>query len=420
MNEEYLLSDDWKHKVSYKPYEYDFIEDFIYFITIYPSIALALNIYIKSFIFLAAMLLMTINRRKSGKIIIYVLCQMAIFILVFLSALGILEKVIFAFFAFISCAISFSKFKKRLSPDTNKVNTFVGNVTVYVSSIYIYITYLIALGMKNKYIIYTCFICFTTLLICFTIYKSKSCTYGILKCDDDYSEKSFKKALKTNSIFVICISVIIAVAGFAAYKIVYIAGLDRIDEFIIGIITNTKMDMPAPKSSLKSQNIDTMYKGLPDIFSKSHSKTYISGFFSKVMEFVFYIFVIFLLVRFIFIPLIKFMRNIIRKAGQSVDEEVQSIFSFDDAKKDVVESVRSISKKMNFFWGSSNNQKIRKIYYNTIRKYRINNIKFNTPFEINREVLKKTSRNIDDLTKIYEKARYGKSECLDDEVKKIK
>lgn len=103
-------------------------------------------------------------------------------------------------------------------------------------------------------------------------------------------------------------------------------------------------------------------------------------------------------------------------------------------KTDIMEYTEAITdiKKANrvnknrftsLFTSSTNNQKIRRIYYKRIKYYQKSLVEVtshDTPGEIDQKVENKTSDTIHTLTKIYEQARYGDAELSSEDVAKAK
>ncbi|MDF2539412.1 MAG: hypothetical protein K0S76_2433 [Herbinix sp.] len=76
-----------------------------------------------------------------------------------------------------------------------------------------------------------------------------------------------------------------------------------------------------------------------------------------------------------------------------------------------------------FFQRKTNNQKIRRIYYNRIKYFQKSLVNINandTPGEIKERIEVKTGHNVHMLTKLYELARYGESELSNEYVEKAK
>jgi hypothetical protein len=86
---EYVLNREWKNSIDYKPVIYDLAEDLMYFCIFYPAFILidrffdvGFGLYFRWFIIFAAMMSMTINRRKSKKLYVFALTLFAIVALV--------------------------------------------------------------------------------------------------------------------------------------------------------------------------------------------------------------------------------------------------------------------------------------------------------------------------------------------------
>jgi hypothetical protein len=68
-------------------------------------------------------------------------------------------------------------------------------------------------------------------------------------------------------------------------------------------------------------------------------------------------------------------------------------------------------------------EKIRRFYKNKILKYKRNNVIINnssSTYEIQKEVFYKASENIENITKVYEKARYSNEEITQNDMDLLK
>lgn len=418
--EEYVLSDEWKNSIKYKPARYDFAEDFMYFCILYPFIALAINNFLRPFLFFIMMILMTLNRRKSKKLINYIIFHIVILFsfLATILALSTSEKIIFITALVISSAVSFAKLK-------NRNNTFAGNSLVCTGIPFMYITYIAALYLQHQVVIYICFICCTIFIICFTIYKNKSCTFGVLVCSEGYSKDSLKKVKSLNLLFSFVSSIVIAFISFITYKAVYLTGIDRVDAYIIKFFSGSNMNL-ASQSNMNNPKVANWYKSRSGV-QKAFLRNGQNKTLPKIIAYTFYviiaIFIIIVITEFILIPIFKSLRNALRKAGNSINEEAETVFPFTDIKNEIGEEIKKIPHKLNIFSDNSNSMKVRKIYYRTIKRYKLKGIKivnYDTPHEIKGKIEDNAKTDINILTDIYEKARYSDEECSKNDVMKAK
>ena len=104
-------------------------------------------------------------------------------------------------------------------------------------------------------------------------------------------------------------------------------------------------------------------------------------------------------------------------------EKVNLVFEEDYFKKEIREKTKVIKRKINKVIYKNNNEKIRRLYKNKVLSYSRKNIKINrflSTKEIEKEIFNKTNENIQNLTQVYEKARYSNLEVSKEELVKIK
>lgn len=137
----------------------------------------------------------------------------------------------------------------------------------------------------------------------------------------------------------------------------------------------------------------------------------------KILEFFFnaFIFILILLFCYFIIKIIYYyVKNNFSKHTLNTDEiEYLNTDKISDKKEKIGSSI-SLKPK-------NNNEKIRSLFYKKIKKNKklhINNTF--TAKEISNKFLKYDNISLDELTNLYEKARYSNSECSKDEVEKAK
>lgn len=115
-----------------------------------------------------------------------------------------------------------------------------------------------------------------------------------------------------------------------------------------------------------------------------------------------------------FLIYIKMLRN---------KDKVSFVFNNNNKENEIKKKVDKIKNNIRKSIFLNDKEKIRKLYKNKILKYKKENIIVNNFFstqEIQNEVLSKALDNIEDITKVYEKARYSNEEITKDDIEKFK
>lgn len=115
-----------------------------------------------------------------------------------------------------------------------------------------------------------------------------------------------------------------------------------------------------------------------------------------------------------FLIYIKMLRN---------KDKVSFVFNSNNKENEIKKKVNKIKNNIRKSIFLNDKEKIRKLYKNKILKYKKKNIivnNFFSTYEIQNEVLSKALDNIEDITKVYEKARYSNEEVTKDDIEKFK
>jgi len=115
-----------------------------------------------------------------------------------------------------------------------------------------------------------------------------------------------------------------------------------------------------------------------------------------------------------FLIYIKMLRN---------KDKVSFVFNSSNKENEIKKKVDKIKNDIRKSIFLNDKEKIRKLYKNRILKYKKNNIIINnffSTYEIQNEVLSKSLDNIEDITKVYEKARYSNEELTKDDMEIFK
>ncbi len=286
------LSYDWKNNIGFKPAGYDYAEDFIIFCVIYPILLLFGNLighgenpFIKSFIVLAAFILMTTNRRYSKRILIYVLFQILIAAVILIISVLLSEKIIFNLCTAVAIIVSVHKLTdsiaradKNLEHKKVRYNLFMGLSTVYISAALAYIVYMVAFFLKLNDIMFACFISFAVSFASIIIYLHKSGVY----CFTKWNIGGQGESRGTGVMFSLWAAAGVGLLSLLSYLFVSITGLSRLDAALISFLTTRRKTRPVlppsqPSSKVSGGGFSTLVNQQQDL-----SGQILNGIFSAV------------------------------------------------------------------------------------------------------------------------------------------
>ena len=236
---------------------------------------------------------------------------------------------------------------------------------------------------------------------------------------DDAENESFNK--KDNNIFIAGTLILIAVIIFILYNLgIFHAAYDLTRDFANFLLDIGKGNSDKPSNNIKSfipENGDIDLSGLNSNSEETPSMFYkiIAKILNGILNITFIAVIIsisYLLINRILIY-IKKLRN---------KDKITFVFNSSneiEIKKKVNKIRHNISKSIFL----NDKEKIRKLYKDKVLKYKKNDIKVNNFFstnDIKKEVLNKAFDNIEDITRIYEKARYSNEEITKHDVETLK
>jgi hypothetical protein len=432
---EYLISSELKNCVEYKPLIYDLAEVLMYFCIFYPAFILfgrffeaGILLYFRGFIILVTMTLMTFNRRKARKVYIFAVILSAIVILPLLVPAAFPIKIITFCYVFIAAIVSIQKLSdsikrknRRIDPTIKVSNIIFSDARMLITCICtLYLTYMVSLALRAGGFLYVCLAALSVFLSCFGSYIHKTGTYSIIEFKNDRGV-SIAKIKRFNLFFCCCCAAAVVVIGFITYQIVSLTGLGSIDDKIINFFLQTpkkavnklpQMDPLTPVKANHSMYILNKMGGSPSVVS-------------KILYIVVSVFMWLLIAAVsltILLALIRFVLNLIKKLKTEINEQTSTVFSINEVLDDILIKIKK-SKVATLFPGTSYNIKVRRLYFKLVKKYNSKGIQINsadTPTEIGEKIKAQSGTNIDKVTTIYEKARYGLENCDKGDVELLK
>lgn len=420
MNDEvqvYSITDEYMKNNYVKTLPYELIENLIYFLCAYPILAMINQITNKNknmlylnMLIIIPIFLMTYLRLRIKKMRGFIL-GISLVMLISLITIGFLLKQ-YVFIPFL-VLFAFDCIKKSTSKQRVNFNKF--NLLI-VEALLIPQIIIAACSDISAFQVLTTIISILIMIISIGyICKARNVRLSM----DDAHNKSFNK--KDNNLFIVGIILLISMIIFILYKIgVFDEAYNLTRKFANFLLNIGKGNTDNHSSDIQSfipQNGDINISGLNNNTAEAPSKLY--ELISKVLNVIFNaigivisIIISYLLINRILIY-IKKLRN---------NDKITFVFNSNnenEIKKKISKIRHNIGKSIFL----NDKEKIRKLYRDKILKYKKNNIKVNNFFstnEIKKEVLNKAFDNIEDITSVYEKARYSNEEITKHDIEILK
>lgn len=412
-----LITDDYMKSNYVKTLEYEFFENIIYFLCAYPIISIVNHMINKNdnmlylnCLSIIPIFLMTYLRVKikiMKKFILGIILVMSISVMI----IGlVLKQYIFVVVLIIFAFICIKKSTSKQRVEFNKFKLLAVEALLIPQI-------LIAAGANLKEVqVFTSIISIVIMLISIGyICKARNVRLSM----DDAKNESFNK--KDNNIFIAGIIALITIIIFMLFMIgTFDTAYDltkKIASSLTNMVNGTGAKPITDITTVNTHKNDS--NGLKMLFKQAGEPSKLSQMILRItnviLEIIFIVIVI--IVSYLGINrLLIYIKNLKNK------DKVTFVFNSNNENeiKKKVEKIRYNINKILFF---NDRERIRKLYKDKILKYKKNNIKVNNFFstnEIQKEILNKVFDNIEDITKIYEKARYSNEEITKEDMETVK
>lgn len=434
------LSQDWKNGAGPKPVIFDFTEDFIIFLILLPVFLLPLRImdstaaaYSATAIVPVDFFLLTVNRCKAKKIIYFILFLLLITtVAVTLPLLcGNYAAAITAFFA---SPVSCKKLKSTVEQleknfDRNSHFTkalYLNSNIIYVGVLTCLIAYFAGISVGYKDIAVFSFADYAAIFAAMLIYRHNSGAYCLSQWNKaarawgsaGYGESGHKI---TGTLFSVWTVAAVGILALFVFFLAGISGISRVDYAIINFFKRIH-EKPLASASIEQQTIADS-ADMKEILDKYGSVK--PSLFTEVLGKVLQIFFFLIAAAAAVFAVAVISRAVIRycrKFGENINEENRSLLSVNDTVIKLKVQMQHISHNLNNFAHGGSRMRIRRLFYNHIRRHRTGIIvkKSDSPFEIVGKVLRQSGKDMSVAAKIYEKARYSNDECNENDVRRMK
>lgn len=396
---------------------YEITEDIIIFSTIYPMISIINRIFFKNYTTILSSLIILISMIAMSTCRLRIKSRFkfdgaVIFITILSSIISflLLGKNIFPAILIICAFISIKRSKEKQHV-TFKLMTCIQYECILMAQLIIAV--MIKADILQKEILFCACIC----MIISISYICKARNVRILR-NDDAPNESFRK--KDSSMFalqsgILILALLLAFQFTGLFNYANKATNNAVNAILNPLSSNKHHAHNEKPNDTPSNNNQDLKPDLSDITPTSDHP--ILAFITKII-----LGILSLICIAIGLVIIYMIINAIMLKVKKIKNNDK--VSFVLTEKDGTEKKSQVSKKniIQKIIHPTNNDKVRRFYKNKIKSYRKNNVyinKYSSVNDIKEEVLENCNVSIDEISKIYEKARYSNEEVSKEEVKKL-
>lgn len=408
----YSITDEYMKSHHIKTLSYELIENLIYFLCVYPIVAM-INYIINTnekmlylnLLSIIPIFFMTYLRYKIKTLIKFILFILMVAI-TWLIIIGLFEQYFFIIFSVVWVIVSIKRSTVIQRFEFNKLKLLLAEILLIPQILF-------AAGLELTD--FQIFICFLSIFImCISIgyiCKARNMRLSL----DDIENESFNR--KDNNIFIGGTILLIFMILFVLYK----SGVFEAASYLTKKISTSLLNIGKESMSQYNNDFQSADNGnnMNEMFKLNDESIEPPGKFAQVMSVILNIIWISVTLCISYLALnrvliyIKMLRN---------KDKVTFVFTSKNESeiKKKVTKIKNDIRKTIFL---SDREKIRRFYKNKILKYKRNNIIINnssSTYEIQNEILNKASDNIEDITKVYEKARYSNEEITQNDMETLK
>lgn len=412
-----IITDDYMKCNYIKTLEYEWLENLIYFLCTYPIIAILNHVINKNdnmlylnFLTIIPIFLMTYLRVK-----IKTMKKFILGIILVMTMSAIIIGLVLKQYIFLAILILFAINCVKMS--TSKQRVEFNKFKLLIVEALLIPQIIIAAGANLKEVqVLTSIISIAIMLISIGyICKARNVRLSM----DDTENESFNK--KDNNIFIAGTISLIVIIIFILFMLgTFDVAYDLTKKIASSLLNMGKGNFNNPSSELtnsisQNNNQSNIEMNLPNVGEPSKLAQIIVKIINIIFDIVFIMIVI--TVSYLFINrLLIYIKNLKNK------DKVTFVFNTDN-KNEIKKKVEKVRLKINKILFLNDKERIRKLYKEKILKYKKNNINvsnFSSTNEIQKEILNKVCHNIEDITTVYEKARYSNEEITKEDMQIIK
>ncbi|MDD6769278.1 hypothetical protein [Inconstantimicrobium porci] len=400
-----------------KTYKYELIEDIIMFCTIYPliiilncAVSTSTNLEYISLTLFPIMLMMSYMRIRINKRYLYDAGVLVLGMIYYIFSMMLPYKNLLGEVGVICVVVSIRRSKKKQNVKYN-LSALVEHEILLI------IFLIVAIIMKNRFIQGTILVCGLIIIVISCAYLCKARNVRLIM--DDPKNETFRN--RDSSMFAVEIAVLISVILIILQVTGVFAAANRMSN---QIVNNIRQSSTVDYRNIPPKEANNNPKKIEGIdFSKLINPK--KGKPSKIVIVLGYVIsaVVTIVVAAIGIAIVYMLLNRLMINIKKLKNSDKVTFVFNEIgeneKKENEKRKNVISRRIFL----SPRDKIRKIYKKKVKSYKKRGTIIKQNFTVNdikREILDKTSNNIDYISNIYEKARYSNEEISKEELKLTK
>lgn len=426
MKDEVLIlnfTESWVNPIKAKRLRMLIIEQIMNFIIVYPVVAVLIGYYSNMYkdlfggiiVLLTTIMMSTCTKKVNNK---YVRFSLQIFLPVlcsggiFLYFSNVAVKYIIMGYLVLSMIFYYVSISKKES----KVKGFSYAIC---GEIVLGLTYIFA-NVINEHIMEVPIVIFALLLVFLSIYYiSSSRIECFMEQEKQYTDNELSKVYNMNFLLSIVICASLLVVFIIAHFLLKATGINILMGKLLIIIANILLAVLNSIVGADYKMHSASQAKTQKIISKASAVNAQSGHVNDIFNIIIFCIFIAILLLFVISRLIGIYKNLSKLGGRNeTSERVKGEEEKSEIKLNVL---NTIGKFLHI--NKTNREKIRKEYYKFIKNNSKGKLKIensDVPFEIDYKVSRILEKDIKNITKLYEKARYSKEEISDAQVKRIK
>jgi hypothetical protein len=424
MKEEYTsykFSEDFHLITSGKKLGYEFAEAVLLFLCFYPALAI-INLIItknsqqtyKGILLLVPVIIIVYSSSRIKRLILLIAANLAA------AALGAIllgkGKLWIIYFIFLSL-FSIHYIRKKVK----RTSTFwrfwnLTGINIFTAGVYCFTLYDAFISLKKLVLAFS-----VLQIIIATSYFHFSSTSKLMKWEK-YSDDKHAGTMRTSNVMVsILMTIVFGMIVLIAAVTQIFSRLDLVSLNIISSLLKAgNKDIRLPKSELFKTEQQQLLKPL-DL----EGGAYTPAAFFTALEFIVKFIAIAGAGIVLIIAVVALARKIYRVFTMKLgaDETIESTASIKEITESLINSIKKPVLRLRNAAVRNNKDKLRRLYLKAVLHYKRNGTlveKWNTPLEIETNILKHNNIELESVTALYERFRYSEEEPSDLEVEEMK
>jgi hypothetical protein len=424
MKEEYTsykFSEDFHLIISGKKFGYELTEAVLLFLCFYPALAIVNSLVIKNnqqtykgILLLVPIIIIVYCSSKIKRLILLIIANLTT------AALGAIligrGKFWIIYLIFLTLfALHYIRKKLKRSGAFWRFSNLTG-INVFSAVVYCFTLYDTFVSLRKLVLVFS-----VLQLLISIVYFHFSSTSKLMKWEKYSDDKHAGTMRASNIMFSVLMTIIFGIIVFIAAITPIFSWLDWLNINIINnLLKAGNKDIRHPESIFFQRDQQQIMRPL-----ELEAGTYTPSAFFTSLEFIIKFIAIASAVIILIIAIVALVRKIYRvfimKLG--TDETIESTASVKEIAESLINSIKKPVLRLRNAALKNNKDKLRRLYFKAVLHYKRKGTaveQWNTPVEIEANILKYNNTELDSVTAIYEKFRYSEEEPSDEDVEEMK